>query len=154
MAISNPNTPMLITAGFAERLNNLLRDYEQRRPGLLNPHRHMRNRRRGSGGTTNKFGRISKCNFTTGIAEVEVGTGTIGSLTFGGETVEAWVGVSSYARVGDDCVLIDNGDGITPQYTAYVPIRGIYYEEPEVGELSEIQDEPAADTAACDDTIT
>jgi hypothetical protein len=109
----------------------------------------------GGGSSSNKFGQVIACNQTTGQVSVQVATGgDIGSLTLGGDIVTAWAGIESWPRIGDDCVLIDNGSNVIPKYTCYVPIKGICWQEPEEAELAGWQDNPSLDTTSCDDTIS
>jgi hypothetical protein len=108
MVTGNPNTPMLITSGFAGRLNAMLRDYEKRRPGLLNPHRHLR-RRRPSSGSEVFFATITDSEIESGTSEyIYTWTELQGSRN-GTEAHDTYSGLLSL--VGETVLMILGGDG-------------------------------------------
>ena len=113
----------------------------------------------------NWWAKITECDKTTGFAKVKKCEGEIGSLTIitGTPEVIVFLGIEPFGRMGDgvdeetgdECLCVWNGKGITPEWTAHVPIVGICHTEPdEDTELSDVQDDGGGlCTTCCTDSV-
>jgi len=70
----------------------------------------------GGAGCSVKVGIITACDYAAGTATVELATGTLGSLTGTGETIEAYQGPGGWHIVGDEVILFQAPDGVTPAW--------------------------------------
>jgi len=100
------------------------------------------------------WGKIIKCNSTTGRGTVKRAHGSLPGLTVvsGAVEVEVYIGKESFIRIDDDVYCTWNGSDVTPSWTAWLPLRGIHWEEPTAEELADEQDDPDESTD-CDDEI-
>lgn len=70
-----------------------------------------------------------------------------------GTSVQAFIGKESFIRAGDEAHCIWNGSNITPDFTAYIILNNMTNEEPDVSELSAVQDDPDQCEDCCDDEV-
>jgi len=101
----------------------------------------------GSGGRV-QVGIVTTCDYSAGTAEVELATGSLGSLSGTGQSVTAYQGPHGWHVVGDEVVLFQAPQGVTPEWIIDQRIGGARaWAEPSSYDLSPVQDDPDATTS-------
>jgi len=101
----------------------------------------------GSGGRV-QVGIVTTCDYSAGTAEVELATGSLGSLSGTGQSVTAYQGPHGWHVVGDEVVLFQAPQGVSPEWIIDQRIGGARaWAEPSSYDLSPVQDDPDATTS-------
>ncbi len=101
----------------------------------------------GEGGRV-QVGIVTSCNYSAGTAEVELATGSLGSLSGTGKSVEAYQGPHGWHVAGDEVVLFQSPEGVTPEWIIDQRIAGARaWVPPASGDLAPVQDNPNATTS-------